>query len=151
MARVQAQGEEACPCRTQLECPDHYGTRALDVLHYGVLGPCPQFGYFRCCDRVAGPRAQSVVRHQVGGGRGAPRRRRPAEHGSHVRGIQAHSGTAEHGAAAVQQGSFQETGTVAHQGSTIHEGNILPPNVNGFVAPASPIHRGQTVHHGGFR
>ncbi|XP_037071692.1 uncharacterized protein LOC119092897 [Pollicipes pollicipes] len=59
--------EERCPCTPRPLCPGHYGTSPLDVLQFGVLRPCPRFGYFRCC--------------RQGGAAGAlPRRRRPAVH-----------------------------------------------------------------------
>ncbi|XP_043236521.1 uncharacterized protein LOC122388976 [Amphibalanus amphitrite] len=75
------QQPDVCPCRTRLQCPDHYGTRPLDVLHFGVLGPCHEYGHFRCCPRAGdggGLRHHAVLGGQLGVGRRAPsHRRRP--------------------------------------------------------------------------
>ena len=136
---------EICPCRPRMECPGHYGTRPLDVLHYGVLGPCPRFGYFRCCDRAAAPRQAGGLRHTAGAHHGEQHRRRrppaataPVEHGRRrFRG----STTKSDSVAPGDPTRLQETSTVAHQSFTDHAGSAQP--LDNFEVPSVPAHRGQ--------
>lgn len=38
-----------CPCRTQRECPNHYGRFFDDIVIFGQVPPCKEYGFVRCC------------------------------------------------------------------------------------------------------